>query len=181
VQPSVVEKRLLSEISAISVRTTSGVNAKKCIYPRLPLPSKAGGLEKLFVEWLDSDSKVKAFVKINEYKHDFLHLPYQKSDGMPARYSPDFLVRTDTDVFLVETKGDSSLTDENVKRKERAALGWCGRINELEPGDRSDREWHYVLLGETITHEWHDKHASVSDLLEYARIRGKETSEQFRL
>jgi type III restriction enzyme len=131
----------------------------------------------LFLEWADSDSHVEALVKIHEYKHDFLRRPYLKADGMPAQYSPDFLVRTEFDVYVVETKAQSALSDENVKRKQRSALAWCQQINELDPEFRDDRQWHYVLLGESIVRDWHGKGERASELLSHARVRSAAVSQ----
>lgn len=180
-QPSLVEQRVLSEVESLSVRSTSAVESRKCIYPKLPVPSRGGGLERLFVEWLDADGHVEAFVKVNEYRHDFLWVRYLRADGLPARYSPDFLVRIADDIYVVETKGDSSLSDENVQRKRKAALAWCDGINELPAQDRDFAEWHYVLLGESVTRDWHDKGARASDLIAFATVGHASTDEQMRL
>jgi type III restriction enzyme len=59
----------------------------------------------------------------------------------------------------------------NVKRKRRAAVSWCERVNVLDSSDRMDREWHYVLLGEGVFYEWRDKGARLQEILDYARIR----------
>jgi type III restriction enzyme len=166
-----VTYRKLSEVTSIRLRTGSSVAVTKCIYPRLPIPARAGGLERTFIEWADSDTGVQAFVKIHEYQHDFLQRPYLKADGMPAGYSPDFLVRTKSGVFIVETKAQSALSDENVQRKMKAALAWVGQINGLEASARDDLEWHYVLLGQRTVEEWKVKNASVSELLDFARLR----------
>lgn len=163
--------RSTSDVEWIAVRTSSSVEVQKCIYPRLPVPARSGGLERLFIEWADADSHVEALVKIHEYKHDFLRRPYLRADGMPAQYSPDFLVRTRFEVYVVETKGQSSLSDENVQRKKRAAVAWCEQINRLDPGLRDDREWHYVLLGETAVRQWKSKGERASALLHHSRIQ----------
>lgn len=168
---AIVQYRMLSEVKTIPVRASASVDVKKCIYPKLPIPSKSGGLERLFLEWADRDTRVEALAKIHEYRHDFVRRPYLKTDGMPAQYSPDFLVRTDTDVYVVETKAQSALSDENVKRKQRAALAWCEQINSLPGHQRADVAWNYVLLGESIVRDWHGKNARATDLLDYARLR----------
>ncbi|HZM56428.1 MAG TPA: TnsA endonuclease N-terminal domain-containing protein [Acidimicrobiales bacterium] len=95
----------------------------------------------MFIDWLESDASVQAFAKIHEYRHEFLHRPYLKADGMPASYSPDFIVRTADKIFIVETKAQSALSDENVQRKQRAAISWVDQINTLDSEDRSEREW----------------------------------------
>lgn len=173
-----VQYRRLSEVETIPVRASANVEVTKCIYPKLPIPARSGGLEKLFLEWADQDSMVEALAKVHEYRHDFLRRPYLKADGMPAQYSPDFLVRTDINVYVVETKAQSALSDENVRRKQRAALAWCDQINTLPSHQRVDMAWHYVLLGETIVRDWHSKGARASDLLEYAKLRRAGESDQ---
>jgi type III restriction enzyme len=176
-----VVHRLTSEVDTITVRSSSAVEAHKCIYDRLPVPSRAGGLERSFIEWADTDTGVEAFLKIHEFRHDFLHRPYLKADGMPAYYSPDFLVRTEDRIYVVETKATSALTDENVQRKQLAAVAWCEQINRLPEQMRSDREWYYVLLGEQMARDWIGKNGRLPELLEYARLRRVEKPAQERL
>lgn len=178
VTEAIVQHRLLSEVKTIPVRASSAVDVKKCIYPKLPIPSKGGGLERRFIQWADQDTRVEAILKVHEYRHDFLRRPYLKADGMPAQYSPDFLVRTDTDVYVVETKAQSALSDENVKRKQRAALAWCEQLNHLPGHLRLDLQWNYVLLGETIIRDWEAKNARASELLDYSTLRRTDQSAQ---
>lgn len=173
-----VVHRKLSEVKVISVRASSAVDVKKCIYSQLPIPTRAGGLERLFIGWADDDTSIQALAKIHEYRHDFLHRPYLKADGMPGSYSPDFIVRSAEDVYIIETKAQSALSDENVQRKQRAALAWVDQINALDPSLRSDREWHYVLLGEQTVKDWKGKNARASELLEFARLRHKNAAAQ---
>ena len=181
VDSAIVQYRKLSDVATIPVRSSSAVEVNKCIYERLPIPTKAGGLERLFIQWADGDSTIEALAKVHEYRHDFLRRPYLKSDGMPAQYSPDFLVRTGDDIYVVETKAQSALSDDNVQRKQRAALAWCEQINALPEGQRGGRMWHYVLLGETIVKDWKKKNARASELLEYARLRRTVSARQEKL
>lgn len=176
-----VRHRSLSEVRTIPVRGSTAEEVNKCIYPKLPIPAHGGGLERRFIRWSDRDSGVEALAKIHEYRHDFLRRPYLKADGMPAQYSPDFLIRTQSTIYVVETKAQSALSDENVQRKQKAALAWCEQINQLPEEQRDGRDWAYVLLGETIVNEWYEKNATVIDLLEYARLRKTTTARQERL
>lgn len=176
-----VTYRRMSEVKTIGVRSSSAVEVTKSIYLKLPVPTHRGGLERLFMEWANKDTRVNAFVKIHEYRHDFLRQPYLKADGMPARYSPDFLVRTDTDCYVVETKAQSALSDENVRRKQRAAVAWVEQINTLPARYRSDLEWHYVLLGEATIKEWHGKNTRVTELLDFSRLPHSSGPAQERL
>lgn len=167
-----VHCRQLSEVSKLPMRETNSVPVGKCIYERLPFPARNGGLEKAFIEWAQADSGVEAFCKISETRHDFVRLRYVKEDGLPAFYSPDFLVRTADAVYLVETKAEGQLTTPNVQRKLKAAQAWCERINSLAPEQRDHGcAWHYVLLGERVFHEWRSKGARLPELLAFARLR----------
>ena len=180
VEGAIVTHHLLSEVASISVRTSTAIEVRKSIYRKTRIPPQNGGLERRFVQWADNDGQVEAIVRIDERKHWFLHRPYLKADGMPATYSPDFLVRTLDDIFIVETKAQTVVSDENVQRKRRAAIAWCEQINTLAPDQRDDRTWNYVILGENNVNEWHSRGATVADLLEYARLRPKneETSQR---
>jgi len=166
-----VAQRRLSEVEKLPMRDSFSIPTRKCIYERQPFPSHNGGLEKAFMEWAQQDVAVQAFCKISESKHGFCRLRYLKDDGLPAMYSPDFLVKTETAVFLVETKAQKDVRTANVQRKKKSAAAWCERVNTLEATDRMGREWHYVLLGEAQFYEWRDKAAGMAELLKFARVR----------
>lgn len=166
--------RHLSEVERITVRESSSLAVSKCIYPRLPYPSRNGGLERAFIEMADRDASINAFCKVHEQKHQFVRLRYVKDDGLPAFYSPDFLVRSGKTIFLTETKAQDQLSHPNVKRKRIAAVSWCERINALDPEFRAGCEWYYALLGQTVFYEWRDKGAKLNTILDYARLRPAE-------
>jgi len=166
-----VTHRHLSEVAKLTMRESSSLAVNKSIYPRLPYPSHSGGLEHAFIETTDRDGTVDALCKINEQKHTFVRLRYIKEDGLPAFHSPDFLVRCSGHIFFVETKAQNQVTTPNVQRKKRAAVAWCGKINDLPPEQRSHAEWHYVLLGEKVFYEWREKGASILEVLNYAKLR----------
>lgn len=166
-----VTHRLLSEVPKLTMRESSSLAVEKSIYLRLPYPSRSGGLERAFIEMTDRDGSVDAFCKLNEQKHIYTRLRYIKEDGLPAFYHPDFLVKCSDSIYLVETKAQGQINTPNVKRKKRAAVAWCDKINPLAPEQRSNAEWHYVLLGEDVFYEWRDKGASIRDMLDYAKLR----------
>lgn len=173
-----VAHRRLSEVSKLAMREGSSLAVEKAIYLRLPYPSRNGGLEQAFMETCERDASVDAFCKINEQKHTFARLRYIKEDGLPAFYSPDFLVRASGNIYLVETKAQGQLTSPNVLRKRKAAMAWCDRINALAPEHRTEADWHYVLLGEDSFYGWRDKGGSMADLLAYAKLRPTEDKGQ---
>lgn len=166
-----VRQRRLSEVAKLTMRDSSSLPVTKCIYERLPFPARNGGLERAFMEWAQADSGVLSFCKISETRHDFARLRYVKEDGLPAFYSPDFLVRTGANVYLVETKAQQQTAHPNVQRKLKAAAAWCERINGLAAEHRDGHEWRYALVGETMFRDWRTKGGRLAELLEFARVR----------
>lgn len=166
-----VHLRMLSEVPKLMLRESHSVEVSKCIYTRLGWPARNGGLERAFIYWAQADTQVQAFCKISENRHTFARLRYVKEDGLPAFYSPDFLVRTADAVYLAETKAQQQTAHPNVQRKLKAALAWCERINALTPEQRGGPPWHYVLLAENVVVEWQTKGARLAELLDYARLR----------
>lgn len=169
-QTEVLHRRL-SEVPKLMMRESSSLPVIKCIYERLAFPTRNGGLERAFMEWAQADAGVQAFCKISENRHTFARLRYVKEDGLPAFYSPDFLVRTESAIYLVETKAQQQTTHPNVQRKLKSATAWCERINGLPPEQRDGLPWHYVLLGESQFRDWRSKAARLGELLDFARVR----------
>ena len=178
---AIVETRRLSDVTKLTVSLTSSIEAVKSIYERLPYPKRSGGLELKFMEWCNRDSSVQAFCKLHEYKHDFLWLRYVKEDGMLGRYSPDFIVRCDNTVYLVETKAQSDVSNANVQRKFKAATLYCERINKLLPEQRGNSTWAYALLGEMRVNEFLSKGGTVAELLTVAKARNVTSENQAKL
>ena len=176
-----VEHRLLSTVKTLTVGETSSIETRKSIYERLPFPKRSGGLELKFMEWCNKDSTVQAFCKLHEYKHDFLWLRYVKEDGMLGRYSPDFIVRCGENVYLVETKAQRDVSNANVQRKLKAAALFCQRINSLSPEQRNNEVWSYALLGESIVEQYIKASGSVSEVLNYAKVRQTIPADQQKL
>ncbi|MFH0970563.1 MAG: DEAD/DEAH box helicase family protein [Candidatus Diapherotrites archaeon] len=165
-----IEKRYFSSIGEMKIRDTYSINVAKTIYDKIGFPSNKGGFEKAFIEFIDSDSKVKAFMKINEYYHDFACIMYLRDDGMLPRYYPDFIVRIADQVYLVETKADRDLNNVNVKQKRLATLDWIAKVNKLKLEDRMSCIWNYVLLGENTFYGMSEKGATTQEILEYAKL-----------
>ena len=166
-----VLERYLSEVPRLMMRESHSVEVSKCIYTRLAWPAHSGGLERAFIHWAQADTQTLAFCKISENRHTFARLRYVKDDGLPAFYSPDFLVRTESAIYLVETKAQQQAIHPNVQRKLKAAMAWCERINGLTVEARGGLPWHYVLLAEDTLLEWQAKGARLAELLDYARLR----------
>ena len=171
--PPEIKQRRLSEVTTIRVRESSSIVTPKCIYERLPYPSRNGGFEQAFIEKANADSTAEAFCKVNEQRHLFMRLRYVRENGLPGFYFPDFLVRTKTGIWLTETKAQDQLIQADVIRKKLAAVAWCERVNELPPEQRSGRAWNYCLLGEALFYEFRNKGATMEEILQFSRVRAK--------
>ncbi len=169
--PPEVIQRHLSEVTKLSVRESCSLITPKCIYERLSYPSRNGGFELKFMQKAISDSTAEAFCKVNEQKHLFMRLRYVKESGLPGFYIPDFLVRTASAFWLVETKAQDQLIQADVKRKRTAAVAWCNKLNELPPEERGEREWNYCLLGEGLFYDFCDKSGTMEEILQFSRVR----------
>ncbi|MDO8499370.1 MAG: DEAD/DEAH box helicase family protein [bacterium] len=165
-----IEKRYFSEVSELRVRENYSLIITKTIYERLPYPSNRGGFEKALLEYADTDSKVEAIMKINEYYHNFANITYIRTDGFLSLYYPDFIIKTSDKLYLIETKSDKDLNDPNVKQKQLATLDWISRINQLDPDDRMNKDWEYILLGETHFYGLKENGASIDEICQLAKV-----------
>ena len=165
-----IVKKYFSEVPEIRIRETFALKAAKNIYEKIAYPSHAGGFEKDFIEFIDSDSKVKAFVKINEYYNDFANIIYVRDDGLLAHYYPDFMIRACDHIYLVETKSERDMSNQNVKNKRIAAIDWVDKINELPPEERMNCDWSYVLLSQNTFEMMKKQGANTCEILEYTKL-----------
>jgi type III restriction enzyme len=165
-----VMKSYFSAVSELKMREKFSIDVSKAIYEKVAYPSNKGGFEKSFIEFVDNDSKVKTFIKVNEHYHDFAHITYIREDGLLSHYYPDFVVKIGDRMYVVETKAQKDVNNPNVKQKRLATIDWKDKINELKPEDRMNCIWDYVLLGENTFYEMKDKGASTEEILEYAKM-----------
>ncbi|MEM0156661.1 MAG: DEAD/DEAH box helicase family protein [Thermoplasmataceae archaeon] len=165
-----IVKRYFSEVKEIRIRENYAITAAKNIYGKIAYPSHSGGFEKDFIEFIDADSKVKAFVKINEYYNDFANIIYIRDDGLLAHYYPDFMIKACDQLYLVETKSERDMSNQNVKNKRLAAIDWIDKVNELLPEERMSCTWSYVLLSQNTFEQMKKQGATTCEILEYAKL-----------
>lgn len=170
IEEAEVEKKYFSDVSELRMRENYSVEVSKSIYECLPYPSNKGGFEKAFIEACDNDSRVDAFIKINEYYHNFATISYIRDDGLLARYYPDFIVKIKNDIFVVETKAKKDISNVNVQSKKLATLDCLSEINLLNGVDRMDAKWNYSLLSDEEFYKLYDKGASIQEILEYSIV-----------
>ena len=177
VNEAIVQQYYFSSIENMKMRENYCVDVVKAIYPKLPYPSNKGIFEKEFMEFVDADSIVQRFIKIRENIHNFAYINYIRKDGIIARYFPDFMVKLDKDIYLVETKAEKDTDNSNVLSKKRSALTFVRKINELKDADRMDCAWHYVILSDSLFQTYRANGANTKEMLDFAKIKHKDTVE----
>ena len=93
-----------------------------------------------------------------------------REDGLLAHYYPDFMVKIADKMYLVETKSDRDMNNQNVKSKRLAAIDWTERVNELKPEDRDNCTWSYVLLGQDTFYSMRKQEVTTVEILDYAKL-----------
>ncbi len=167
---AIVEEVWFSEVQEMKMRETYSLPLVKTIYERTGYPSNKGGLECEFLDFLDTDGSVEKFIKIDENQHPFAKVAYIRSDGLLSSYHPDFMVCTTDKTYIIETKGDDKVDDENVRRKQRATIEWCEKINTLSADKRMRREWVYVLLSEGVFYSYQNSGATIAEICNVAKV-----------
>jgi type III restriction enzyme len=175
VNEAIVEKHYFSEVPSMIGRENYSLHIVKSIYDKTFYPSNKGGLEKKFLLECDADSNVERIIKINEHKHSFARFRYLRSDGMLSSYYPDFMVKIESNIYVVETKGADRASNPDVLSKKRGALDWIAKINELKSEDRMNCEWSYILLTDTNFNALFSKGADIKEILEYCKLTKGET------
>lgn len=167
---AIVEKNYFSNVFPLRMREKYSLELVKTIYQRASYPPNKGGFEKAFLKFLDTDTKVLKFIKIDEFKHLFARVFYFRDDGLMGWYSPDFMVESQNAIYLIETKSDKDLKDANVKQKQKATLNFVRNINKLDSMIRENKIWHYLLIGETQFYSLQKSGADIQDIANSAKI-----------
>ncbi len=145
----------LSNYKNLKVRMERAIATKKRLYPFIDFPPR-GGFERKFTEnVLENDSSVEAYIKLNQYVHQF-SVPYINTMGHLVPYYPDFIVRTKDAMYIIETKSTKDASaDTDTKRKAIAASERCVQISKIKniPSTIQPHTWNYVLLPQNIFDE----------------------------
>ena len=165
-----VLKNYFSQVDKLKMRENFALDIRKSIYEKTAYPSNKGEFEKEFLLTADRDGQVERLLKINENYHIFASLRYIRTDGLLSSYYPDFILKIGDNIYLVETKAQKDVDNANVRQKQRSALDWCKKINELPSENRMQAVWNYSILDDTTFYAMRDKGASTSDILEYCKL-----------
>lgn len=170
VEDAEIAKRHFSEVNSLKMRENFSLDIVKSIYEKTAYPSNKGEFEKQFLLFADADSEVERLLKINENYHLFASLKYIRTDGMLSSYYPDFIVKIGSNIYLVETKAQKDVSQENVIQKQKGALDWIKKTNELPAEDRMNATWHYAILDDSSFYVMRDRGASTKDMLDYCQL-----------
>lgn len=170
VTDATVIKTSFSQISSLKMRENFTLDIRKSIYEKTAFPSNKGEFEKDFMLFADRDVEVERFLKINENYHTFAHLKYIRTDGLLSSYYPDFIVMIKDSIYFIETKAQKDLDNANVKQKQKSALDWCKKVNELPSCERMNAFWNYSLLDDTTFYSMQSRGASTKEILEYCKL-----------
>lgn len=170
VEDAVVIKNYFSQVDKIKMRENFSLDISKSPYEKTSYPSNKGEFEKDFMLFADKDADVEKLIKIKENYHNFAHLKYIRTDGLLSAYFPDFILKINNNVYLVETKAQKDVSQENVKQKQKGALDWCKKVNELKPDDRMNAVWNYSILDDATFYAMSNQGVSTQELLDYCKI-----------
>ena len=170
VEDAEISKKYFSEVLSLKMRENFSLEIAKSIYEKTAYPSNKGEFEKQFLLFADADSEVERLLKINENYHLFANLKYIRTDGMLSSYYPDFMVKIGNNIYMVETKAQKDVSQENVIQKQKGALDWIKKTNELPPEDRMNAIWHYTILDDSSFYVMRDRGASTKDMLDYCQL-----------
>ncbi len=96
------------------------------------------GTERELANLVDDTSGIDVWARLH-----VSDLPIRWDGGS---YNPDFLIAAGAHRYVVETKADRDLQNENVKGKREAAQRWA---NHVSSDAQTTERWHYLLVGET--------------------------------
>lgn len=129
-----VEKKLYEEPEGV-LRDNLFGGITKGVFTEAKFDSKP---ELLFARVIETDPDVLNWLRPNFQQ---FKIYYNRN----KRYEPDFVVETDTTVYLVEVKGENMINDPDVLAKKERAIKYCeictewGRANEY-------KEWKYLFI-----------------------------------
>jgi type III restriction enzyme len=150
--------RKLSVMKYWRMKKELSVDVRKSIYEKMPFGHGAG-LEKSFVIGvLEKSPEVRSWSKLNDKRGSFhLHIKYLANDGNFKSYFPDFLVKTDKKIYLVETKSDRDFEkDPDVQTKAVNARKMASLFSKVKctfTDLNQPQDWEYILIPESRFNE----------------------------
>ena len=105
---------------------------KKSCHPEYKFHSKT---EKDFSIILENDKTVLVWMRPSPAQFNIYW------DHNSRRYEPDFIVETNNEIYMIETKAENNVNNQEVKEKAKAAQLFCDRANQ-----KAKKKWNYVII-----------------------------------
>ena len=96
--------------------------------------------ECIFAIVLENDGSILKWLRPSPRQFNI----YYDLGGM-NKYEPDFIVETDTDIFMVETKASNEMRNKEVLEKYAAAVVYCKAVSEWN-AENEGKPWTYALI-----------------------------------
>lgn len=132
------EKGLYDSFDSIIDGNIKGVlftGIKKGVFGEAKFDSEP---ELIFARVLEGDSKVKNWLR--PAKRQF-NITYNRNQP----YEPDFVVETESTIYLVEVKGEDKINAPDVIAKKKRAEQYC-RVATAWGKANGYKEWHYLFI-----------------------------------
>lgn len=165
-----IKKEYFSQVSTLKMREKYALHLTKSIYEKTAYPSNKGIFEKDFMLFCDKEASVDKIIKIEPNAHHFAGLQYIRTDGNIATYFADFLCQCKDRIYMIETKANKDINNDNVKQKRKCALDFCEQINELDATQRMNAIWSYHILDDKTFYILSKNKASLEEILRVCEL-----------
>ncbi len=128
---------LRASLSAGEVRSKIFNGFKKSCHTLYKFDSNT---ERTFAIVLENDSHVQKWLRPSPKQFNIYYGP-----GGMSKYEPDFIVETDDDIFMIETKASNEMQNKEVLEKAAAALVYCKAVTEWN-AKNNGKPWTYALV-----------------------------------
>ena len=124
-ETEIVNHIKLSQARPFRIKERDFIVPKKSVFNKITGDSH---FELEFASFLENCRDIISYAK--NYMAVHFKMDYKNADGDIKNYYPDFFVKvSESDIYIVETKGRESLDDlEKIKRLEQ----WCDDINVVQ-------------------------------------------------
>ncbi len=96
--------------------------------------------ERRFAIVLENDNEVLKWMRLSPRQFNIYYGP-----GGISRYDPDFIVKTEQGIFMVQTKASNEMNSQPVLEKDHAALVYCRAVSDWNK-DHDGKPWDYSII-----------------------------------
>lgn len=137
-----IEQKNLYENYSDSIRSILFTGITKGVFDCAKFDSRP---ELILARILERDNFVKNWLR--PAKKEF-NITYNNG----KQYEPDFVVETDTKVYLVEVKGEDKLNEPDVIAKKKRAVKYCEVVSNWGKAN-GYKQWEYLFIPSMQIHE----------------------------